>query len=126
MSVSDSVLLSYILIMNKRFQHLPRYVHSAGHMSFSEKEDMSQQKFIINIELLTREAGTNIQKAVTMLGQTENSIVDYTMLASRLKTWLDRLIDCDMELGNYRGSKEDVLRCMKLSDDIKQDVTAYE
>ena len=112
--------------MNKRFQHLPKYVHSAGHMSSSKKEDMSQQKFIINIELLTREAGTDIQKAVTMLGQTETSIVDYTMLASRLKTWLDRLIDCDMELGNYRGSKEDVLRCMKLSDDIKQDVTAYE
>ena len=112
--------------MNKRFQHLPYYVHSAGHMSASEKEDMKQQKFIINIELLTREAGTDIQKAVTMLGQSEASIVDYTMLSSRLSTWFERLIDTDLELGNYRGSKEDVIRCMKLSDDIKQDAKAYE
>ena len=112
--------------MNKKFTYLPPYVHSEGHMFTREKEDMREQKYIINIELIARDAGRDIQGAIGMLGQTYASVVDYTMLSSRLGTWYNHLLDTDKELGKYEGSKDDMLRCIKLSDDLKQDVKAYE
>ena len=91
-----------------------------------EREDMREQKYIVNIELLARDVGRDIQATVEMLGETYASVVDYTMLSSRLGTWYKRLLETDKELGTYEGSKDDMLRVIKLSDDLKQDVKAYE
>ena len=86
---------------------------------------MRERKYIINIELLTRDVGKDIQAAISMLGRTYASVVDFTMISSRLGTYYNRLLETDKELGVYKGLKDDMLRCIKLSDDLKQDVKAY-
>ena len=112
--------------MNKKFTYIPPYVQYEGHMFSRDTENMKEQKYIINIELLARDCGRDIQATVEMLGETYASVVDYTMQSSRLGTWYGRLLEADKELGTYEGSKDDMLRVIKLSDDLKQDVKAYQ
>ena len=89
-------------------------------------EDMRERKYIINIELLARDVGKDIQTAISMLGRDYASVVDFTMISNRLGAYYNRLLETDKELGVYKGQKDDMLRCIKLSDDLKQDVKAYE
>ena len=66
--------------MNKKFTYIPPYVNYEGHMFTRERENMKEQKYIINIELLARDCGRDIQATVEMLGETYASVVNFTML----------------------------------------------
>ena len=112
--------------MNKQFTYLPRYAYSEGHLFTREVEDMEERKYIINIEVLARDIGRDIQTAIEMLGRTYASVVDFTLISNKLGTYQNRLLETDKELGVYRGLKDDMLRCIKLSNDLKQDCRAYE
>ena len=112
--------------MNKKFTYLPRYAYTEGHYATRDVEDMTERKYIITIEVLARDISRDISTAIEMLGRTYVSVVDYTLICNKLGSYQNRLLEADKELGVYRGHKDDILRCIKLSDDLKQDCRAYE
>ena len=91
-----------------------------------DKENMREYNYMNSIELLARDCSRDIQATIELMGESYASVVDYTMYSSRLGTWYRRLLEADKEFGAYDGHRDSIFRVIKLSDDLKQDVKAYQ
>ena len=91
-----------------------------------DKENMREYNYMNSIELLARDCSRDIQAVTELMGESYVSVVDYTMYSSRLGAWYKHLLEADKEFGAYDGHRDSIFRVIKLSDDLKQDVKAYQ
>ena len=88
--------------------------------------EKNQLRFISMTEMLTRESSIDLVKAKDLVKEARVDRIDLVMMATRLRIWLVRFRVNDELIWERVGLRDEIMRCVKLSDDMKQDLMTLE
>ena len=88
--------------------------------------EKNQLRFVSMTEMFTRESGIDLVKARDMVKEDRVDRIDLIMMATRLRIWLVRFRVNDELIWERSGLSDDIMRSVKLSDDIKHELMTLE
>ena len=77
-------------------------------------------------DMFTRESDIDLMKARDLIKEDRVDRIDLIMMATRLRIWLVRFRVNDELIWERSGLRDEIMRSVKLSDDMKQELMTLE